>query len=260
MGDPQFLSCWLKIRRAKEHFDALESELTAWNNRSPYSVRREHNADGSRHSLIIVGDCKEEIQRWSLICGDCVHNLRSALDHLVYALAIQHSGQNPPPNERSLQFPICGSPSHFSTKSNWIAPLSDSGKRFIESVQPYNRRDQLNPSTLGVIADFDNSDKHRLLNVTLAVAGSAEIKFTPIEGVEIETHLRPIIKDGAEIAYLTVDPPKLDLDYKFVGLIDVAVSHIPVGPHQSEISQLISVLHLMIAEVSKIINDGVAIV
>src|SRR5882757_2753581 len=151
---PEFASCWLKLRRAKEHFDTLESEISAWHNPAPYSVRKERNSDGSRHSMILVGDSTKRLERWSLICGDCVHNVRSALDHLVYALAIINSGKNPPPNERNLQFPICGSRSHFNKKGDWIAPLSDAAKTFIERVQSYNRLDPVNHSTLGILADF----------------------------------------------------------------------------------------------------------
>ena len=195
-----------------------------------------------------------------MICGDCVHNVRSALDHLAYVLAIQHSGQNPPPNERNLQFPICGSRPHFDTKGNWISPLSDTAKTFIERVQPYNGLDPVNPSTLGILADFDNSDKHRLLNVTLALATTVEIRFTPISGVRIKPFLRPVVRDGAEIAYLTVDPPQLEVDYKFVGSIDVGVSHVPIGPHEAKVSPLLSVLHLMIAEVSQIVHEGLTVI
>ena len=227
MINDKFASCFSKLGRAKEHFETLKTELTAWQKLNPYSVRKEHNSDGSRHSLIFVGDSTKELERWSLICGDCVHNIRSALDHLVYGLAIQHSRENPPPNERNLQFPICGSRTHFDTKGNWIAPLSDAAKTFIERVQPYNRLDPVNPSMLGILADFDNSDKHRLLNVTLALARTVEIKFKPISGVEIDTHMNPLVEDGAEIAYLTVDPPQLDVEYKFLGVIDIAVCTSP---------------------------------
>jgi hypothetical protein len=257
MDAKRFAGCWSKLGRAQEHFDTLKAELTAWHDSSPYSVRKERNSDGSRHSLILVGDSTKQLERWSLICGDCAHNIRSALDHLIYALAIQHSGKNSPPNERNLQFPICGSRTHFDTKGNWIAPLTDAARAFIERVQPYNRLDPLNPSTLGILADFDNSDKHRLLNVTLGMARTVEIKFTPICGVSIDTHMRPIVKDGAEIAYLTVDPPQLEVDYKFVGVIDVAVSHVPIGPYESGVSQLLTVLHLMIAEASSIVGEGI---
>ena len=118
----------------------------------------------------------------------------------------------------------------------------------------------MNPSTLGILADFDNSDKHRLLNVTLAFARTVEIKFTPISGVRIEPSLRPVVEDGAEIAYLTVDPPQLNLDYKFVGVVDVAVSHGPIGPYKAKVSQLLGLLYSMIAEVSQIVKEGVTVI
>lgn len=259
MSGSDFASCWSKLGRAEEHFNSLKSELQAWKDTSPYSVRRNPNADGSRHSLIFIGDSTKNLERWSLICGDCVHNIRSALDHLVYTLAIQHSGRNPPPNDKTLQFPICGSRRDFDAKGHWIAPVSDAAKEFIERVQPYNRLNSVNPSLLSVLAAFDNADKHRLLNVTLVLPSSVEIKFKTISGVKIQTGMCPFVKDGAEIAYLTADPPQLNVDYSFEVALDAAVSHAPIGPHEASVSQLLTVLRVMITQVSGIVSEGVSI-
>src|SRR5208282_3855961 len=105
MVGPEFASCWLKIGRAEEHFQAFQTEHDAWVDTSPYQVVRKRNADGSRHSLLAEVNNPPPLDRWSLIAGDCVHNLRSALDHLAYALAAHKIGEAPP-NPRSLQFPI----------------------------------------------------------------------------------------------------------------------------------------------------------
>jgi hypothetical protein len=113
---------------------------------------------------------------------------------------------------------------------------------------------------LGILADFNNSDKHRLLNVTLAVARTVEIKYKPIAGVKIETFTKPFVKDGAEVAYLTVDPPQLNVDYNFMGAFDVCVAHAPIGLYKSSVSQLLTLLHLTIEEVSTIVNYGSKIV
>jgi hypothetical protein len=67
---------------------------------------REKDAGGRRHSLILRVLKLPALERWSLVAADCVHNLRCALDHLVYAIAVYESGQDPPPNHRGLQFPI----------------------------------------------------------------------------------------------------------------------------------------------------------
>jgi hypothetical protein len=45
------------------------------------------NPDFTRYSFIIRELRRPAFKRWALIAGDCIHNLRSALDHLVYAIA-----------------------------------------------------------------------------------------------------------------------------------------------------------------------------
>jgi hypothetical protein len=170
------------------------------------------------------------------------------------------AGRTRLPMRETSNFRFAGAAQHFDTKGNWIAPVSDAAKAFIERVQFYNRLDPVNPSALGILADFDNSDKHRLVNVTLTLARTVEIKFKPIPGVKVETNMNPLVKDGAEMAYLTVDPPQPQVDYEFIGIIDVAVSHVPIGPYKSGISQFLTVLHLMIAEVFQIVTEGAAIV
>jgi len=70
--------------------------------------------------------------------GEMLYQLRAALDGSVYQAAIIESGQDPPPNENRLEFPICVSAAEFH-KSAWkIAPLSKQCRDFIESIQPYN--------------------------------------------------------------------------------------------------------------------------
>src|SRR5277367_3896862 len=109
MIGPSIASSLLKIGRAEEHFLAFQAELGEWTQADPYHVKKEHNKETGRHTLVVKIEKPAPIDRWSLIASDCVHNLRSALNHLVYALAIKNTGTNPPPNSRSLQFPIADS-------------------------------------------------------------------------------------------------------------------------------------------------------
>src|SRR4051794_32749877 len=69
-------------------------------------VMKESDDTGSVHKVFVEVIEEPPLDRWSLVAGDCVHNLRSALDNLIYAIAIYQSRQNPPPDDKSLQFPI----------------------------------------------------------------------------------------------------------------------------------------------------------
>ncbi len=129
-----------KLRRAEEHAQAVKDEVRAWMDTNPYSVSKEPNADFTRYSLILHVSKEPLLERWGLMIGDSIHCLRCVLDHLVYAIAIHESGQNPPPDADSLQFPIADSADNFARDSRRrLKPLSNPVRAVIESLQPYNR-------------------------------------------------------------------------------------------------------------------------
>src|SRR5208283_1653448 len=106
-----------KISRGINHAQAVESEIRAWMNGSPYRLVHEFNSDSTEHSLVFRVISKPELERWALMVGDAIHNLRCCLDHLVYAIAVHESGKNPPLNWDSLQFPIYDEPDRFIANS-----------------------------------------------------------------------------------------------------------------------------------------------
>jgi len=166
MVGPEFASCWLKIGRAQEHFRIFDSELGEWTESKPYSILQKSDPEGCRHTLVLELKRPFPADKWSLIAGDCIHNLRCALDHLVYALAVKNSGTNPPQDANRLQFPIASSLEQFEKQRDRIKGLSDKAQTFIEQRQPYNVRTKKMPPQLAILSGLDNADKHRLLTVT----------------------------------------------------------------------------------------------
>ena len=99
-----------KLARSQEHAQTVKNEAKAWSERNPYSVLQKTNTDSTCYSLILRVNEPPPLQRWTLTIADCLNNLRSTLDHLVYAIAVHEASPNPPAKERKLQFPIedCG--------------------------------------------------------------------------------------------------------------------------------------------------------
>src|SRR5260370_28200532 len=105
--------------------------------------------------------------------GDCVHNLRSALDHLVYQLAILNKA--PASARDKTSFPIFLDQNGFIGVTNKKVKPYVSAEAFaqIERSQPYFTA---NPSelplmerhTLWVLSQLDIIDKHRLILVLYA--------------------------------------------------------------------------------------------
>ncbi len=102
-----------KLARSKEHFEALREELASWASRDPMTWEHKVNADSTRYSLILRENESPAVTRWSLIAADCLSNLRAALDHLVYALAVHESPALSPKEEGALAFPITDSRDRF---------------------------------------------------------------------------------------------------------------------------------------------------
>ena len=190
---------WLKIGRADEHAKLVCEEIAAWKNREPYTITSHRTPDGHFHHLLIHFEAAFSRDRWALIIGDCVHNLRSALDHLVYAIAVREAGTDPPPDERRLQFPICDSPVKFSEQEWRLQSLSQTVRTVLEAVQPYKRLHPSLPPLLGLLREFDDRDKHRLLNVAVdrQQTGNFQVEcLLPSKVVEMLANDGPLVDGG----------------------------------------------------------------
>jgi len=95
----------------------------------------------------------------SCVVGDSIHNLRSALDHVAYAVGSQRL---PPEDLGRLYFTIRSTPVAFK-KALQEKPqclMGSDWEAFLLSVQPFQGAPY---SDLARISELDNIDKHRLI-------------------------------------------------------------------------------------------------
>ncbi len=246
----------LKIGRAKEHFATLELEITGWVKSNPLAIVKEQDAEGRCHTVFAEVGKQPSLDRWSLIAGDCIHNLRSALDSVVYAIASHETGRNPPADEKELQFPIASSAGEFEKqRKRRLSSLSSSAQAQIEKVQPYNVPHPEFPPVLSLLGYFNNIDKHRTLNVMAAVPHHASIQIMhPLHGSPAGVTLyRAEVVNRTEILSFTMEPPERDLKYTCEMMIGICVAH-PPGPSKSPFSELAGVLNALINEVERIVD------
>jgi hypothetical protein len=257
----EFASCWLKLGRAHEHLDTLTSELSEWHRNDPYVVSSNSDANGSRYGFVIEIKIKPPLDRWSLIAGDCIHNLRSALDTALYALAVRENHGVDPANAGQLQFPICDTPDALAKQISQrrMTGLSTKAQVWIERAQPYVRSYVHKPPLIRLLAEFDNLNKHRMMNLILQHLYDAKIESRKISTADHSFKVHFVgtpIQSGAEVASVIIDPPNANLDLKFTGSISVTVSHSP-SPSGESISSLHDVLAALITEARGIINDAI---
>ena len=229
----------------------------AWIDSNPYRLVRECNPDRTRYSSIIRVEKEPPLVRWSLIVGDCVHNLRSALDHLVYAIAIHETKRDPPSDDRRLEFPISDSPDLFTQREWHIKSLSPGVRAAIKSLQPYNRLHHELPPILGILRDLDDADKHRLINIAIAQPIRGEFRhiqnLIPEQFCRLEFHIGALV-DGTEVAALVLDRPTPNVHYEYYGDACIAIRH-TTGPQGHDRTDAVALLKALITEVRAVIES-----
>src|SRR5260370_30942177 len=95
----------LKIGRAQKHLDEIMSQELRLRQSPDCRVVREKNLNENFVDFVLRLPTPDPCL--SVIVGDCVHNARSTLDHLIYALAEFVNGSRTEENRRRSMFPIC---------------------------------------------------------------------------------------------------------------------------------------------------------
>ncbi len=170
-------SVYAKLGRAKEHFETVDSKIDAWTKSGEDTFTVERGAYNTRIGLAIHFHAPHpDFLGWTLIIADCIHNLRCALDHLVYVVGKFETRENPTTDVEKNYFVIADTEPEFRGESKGkLRGLNCHIIRAIERVQPYNRRHPIIPPLLTILRRFNNADKHRLLQMAGAGIGVSKI-------------------------------------------------------------------------------------
>jgi hypothetical protein len=206
----------LKLKRAYDNLATLEENIAQFLDSKPYTVVREFEDDGAQHVYYLYLR-REPPAYLGTIIGDVLHNLRSALDSIVWEFSKDKDtlteGQR-----RSIQFPIAEDPAKYDEGP--IRYVPDPIKAEIKAAQPCNfERPDLH--FLAVINRHNLIDKHRNVPVVLAhIAGTSYA--APPPGVKFRERMRyGRFEDGAEIARFTFSEPQPMMDMQFKPFVDV---------------------------------------
>lgn len=160
-----------KLGRANEHLNIFDKEFRAFFTRKPESAVIEFRREEGWH-VAYVNPLPLLPMRFALIAGDCLNNLRVALDHLVWQLVLRED-QNP---TYTHHFPACETWEKFRdevksppTKRVYKCPLrgipvDGDAWTIIEKAQPF-KRPKPQDDVLFLLARMNNFDKHKTLLV-----------------------------------------------------------------------------------------------
>lgn len=162
----------LKLARAAAQVGALDESVTAWVNANPLVAKCELR-DGRLGFRVTQQEFQQPapLDQWGLLAGECVHNLRSSLDNLTFALA--RLQRDPPEKPGRIAFPIYTERALFEKngKAN-VDQVPAAAAALIERLQPFQRDGSAALGTpdrdaLVLLQWLSNTDKHRVPSVVL---------------------------------------------------------------------------------------------
>lgn len=177
MSQPSLASAQAKLARAERHLSELAAaERRFWEesgNDYGATVTTEPGPDGRPWAYQRLHEPPQPPTRLALIAGDAVHNIRSALDHLVFALVLANP-DHPDPPTRQNEFPIWErEPKNSDRRATFgrkLRGIADEPHRWIVDLQPFSRPGSKEAQHLLDVDRLDNIDKHRFIPPLIAVS------------------------------------------------------------------------------------------
>ncbi|MGD0855414.1 MAG: hypothetical protein ABSA18_06375 [Dehalococcoidia bacterium] len=151
----------MKIERAAEHIHSLDEVLCLWRNSKPFTCRGQPYPNQPAYVYTI--EMLDIPGYWGVVVGDVLHNLHSALDNIVWQLALINHAR---PYSRTA-FPIwnMNSASARADINRLLQHVPNDARQVIESLQPYIAP---NPTfhPLWVLHELSDCDKHRIITLS----------------------------------------------------------------------------------------------
>ena len=175
--------------------NAIDELVRRYGALQPYRLHGEPNREEGYY-VFYLRVVESPFLEFGVRIGEFAYQLRSALDHLVWQLALLETAKP----HRRVDFPIFERPSPTKMR-NKIGELASSAQNEIERLQPYHQPDEVHSDPLWLLHQLCLSDKHRLINV---VAGALEMTGIP-PGVDVN----PLssLQDGDVVARVPLDFP-----------------------------------------------------
>jgi hypothetical protein len=175
-----------KLERAGLRLEALEAEVRHWLNENSPTVQTKFDPQSGMNTVWVEGPIRKPPIHFGLIVGDCLHNLRSALDNLVYELAVKHNGA-PLDDEIVLRpmFLIEEKREDFKNRKWRPKYITPEAQAIIEQMQPYNQTNvAIDRKHLRVLNELSNMDKHRVPHVALGIVPKGVSVIEPSDDYE----------------------------------------------------------------------------
>lgn len=216
---------------AAKHKEVLDRKGDAWQESHPYRMRGKLDREAREYVGGLTVDPRPP-PSLSLLLGDYVHNLRSALDHLVWQLVIAN-GQVPGQHNR---FPIITAESEWgrrvARKNGWLEGVEGEAVAVIQGLQPYAGEGPPGAHLLAGLNALDVSDKHHVIATGALGVPTPDIQQGRQWGITIHSGVAsmagfslrlplPVIEDDADFVKFRFDSVSPDFEMEMKDDLDV---------------------------------------
>ncbi len=205
-----------KIGRAQQHGLELQARIVGWTASANPRPVATIATDRLSWEVRLSAFDPPPLSEWALILGDAVHNLRSALDVLVWAHVDE--GTLSERQARDIAFPIWSDASKWDDNSaRLLATVPAEIAQRIHGCQPFQRPEaDRSGDLLPLLAELDNRDKHRLSMTTVVQVNAAQfshsIEFHDSEAAarnsppDVTVHVASLTSGALLLSGTTTDP------------------------------------------------------
>ena len=180
MSDMNLAGIHAKIRRAEQQIQMISDEADEICKDVQQCIVREVHQDLDEQTWVYRGPTLSAPIEWSVIIGEILYNLRSALDHLVWQLVLAND-QIP---GRHNEFPITKDHEQWQReRSNLLKGVGQRHQAMIGYLQPFTGGINLpfDVSKLNALNDLSNIEKHRHLIVTVLASSVSDVNIPALE-------------------------------------------------------------------------------
>ena len=204
MGENPFDACWDRLDRVGAHRMSLAEVWNDFIDEHPFDFSLVHQRAGVY--VLEVEQTQPMPTAFALEFGEWLYNARACLDYIVWAASCSVSGQLPPPDEGTLQYPIYDSWEAWARNEYRLKHLAAHHRQMLLHMQPFNS--DLDANYLGTINRLARIDRHRRLTIGTAYLAEIEPVIQVPAGAQtsLEWGQRVLVDGRAQVARITVTP------------------------------------------------------
>ncbi|MFB7936945.1 hypothetical protein [Streptomyces sp. NPDC056049] len=229
----------LKVAHARSRFLEIDSRINLWNASGALKQESILSEDRRRLEIFLRINSRPPVHEWSLILGDVLYALRSALDATVWEYA--HTDGACPERPDLVQFPVVRKRRDWArARERNLQTVPEVIAERIEMVQPFQAGELADQQPLAILSSLNNFDKHRA-SIGLSVGPGAVTQNVSFEFEEESNASAPkatydlgSIADGAVIGLFEFSSPVQRasgrIDFNHVASVETKAGtiHLPV--------------------------------